>query len=276
MTQVVSQDRPAPLTEHLRELGRRLKRVAIAFVIGFLIGWLPSPEEFKLLLNPSHLAAALLLSEYKPIAAVIFKLLVIDILPKNVHVATLGLLTPLEVLFYICTIMGLIVAFPILLRELYMFVRPGLYQHETTLVRNYTIASTLLFAGGVIFGYLIVFRALVRLYVILTPWLGLEHLLLVRNLLNELLGAVLFSGVIFETPVVMLILTKLGVINPRSYSEYRPIVYAIVIILICLLNPDPTFLSSAIWITTFILLYEIGIVLSRRAIRKQNYETRRA
>ena len=264
----MSQDRPLPLTEHLRELGKRLKRVAIAFIVGFLIGWLPSPEELKLLLNPGHLAAAIFLSEYKPIAAVLFRILVVDSLPPDVHVATLGLLTPLEVLFYICTILGVITAFPVLLREIYTFLRPGLYEREAVVIRNYMIAGSLLFISGAIFGYLIIFKALIRLYIILTPWLGLEPLLLVRNIVNELLGAIICSGILFETPIVMLTLCKLGLVEPRSYVEYRPIVYALAIILICLLNPDPTFLSSLIWITIFILLYETGIILSKRAVRR--------
>ncbi len=264
----MSQDRPLPIAEHLRELGKRLKRVIIAFVIGFLIGWLPSPGEFKVLLNPSHLAAAFLLSEYKPVAALLFRYVVIDALPRDIHVATLGLLTPLEVLFYICTIMGIIVAFPVLLREIYLFLKPGLYKHEVTLMRNYLLSGTVLFIGGVIFGYLVVFRALIRLYVMLTPWIGLEKLLLVRNLLNELLGATVFSGILFETPIIMLLLAKAEIVNPSSYIEYRPIVYAIAILLICIFNPDPTFLSSLIWITVFIILYEIGIILSKRAIKR--------
>ncbi len=256
------EDRPEPLTAHLQELRRRFIRIIVAFVIGFIVGWLPAPS------SNTSLVKALLLSEYRPIAALIFQELVVKALPKNVRVATLGLLTPLEVIFNICVVLGLLIATPVMCVELYQFVKRGLYKHERSIFRAYFASSIILFFVGLIFGYVIIFHALIRLYSVLTPMLGLSMLLLARTIMNELTGAMIFSAIIFETPVIMTVLTHLEIAKPQSYAEYRPVVYAIVIILVCIFNPDPTLLSSLIWIGTFIMLYEVGIVVSKRVYKK--------
>ncbi len=256
------EDKPEPLTAHLQELRKRFIRVLVAFVIGFIAGWFPAPN------SSVNILKALLLSEYRPIAAVLFQDLIVKALPKNVKVATLGLLTPLEVIFNICIILGLLCAIPVLAIELYQFVKRGLYKHERNIFRAYFSASIVLFFVGLAFGYIIIFHALIRLYTILAPMLGLNMLILARTIMNELTGAMIFSSIIFETPVVMTVLTHLEVVNPKSYAEYRPVVYAIVIILVCIFNPDPTLLSSLIWICTFIMLYEVGIAVSKYVFRK--------
>ncbi|GEM_PF-1358764 len=259
---VSTEDRPEPLTAHLQELRRRFIRVVIAFVIGFILGWMPAPS------SNTNLFRAIFLSEYKPIAALIFQDLIVKALPEKVKIVTLGLLTPLEVIFNICVVLGLLLAIPVLCIELYQFVKRGLYRHERNIFRAYFSSSVVLFFVGLAFGYIIIFHALIRLYLILTPMLGLSMLILARTIMNELMGAMIFSAIIFETPVIMTILTHLEVAKPQSYAEYRPIVYAIVMILVCIFNPDPTLLSSLIWIGTFIMLYEVGIIVSKKVYKK--------
>ncbi len=260
----MSEDRPEPLSAHLQELRKRMIRVIIAFVIGFILGWLPVPMNN----SSSNILSAIFLMEYRPIAAYIYYTLVVRPLPKEVKVITLGLLTPLEVAFYICVLLGAVIAVPVLSYELYQFVKRGLYKHERRAFKIYFTAVSLLFVAGGIFGYYIIYNALIRLYLILYPMFGLKPYILARNIMNEFLGCVTFSGILFETPIIMLILSKLNMVNPKSYVEYRPVVYAIAMILIAIFNPDPTLLSSLIWVATFIVLYEVGILISKRAISK--------
>ncbi|NPA71116.1 MAG: preprotein translocase subunit TatC [Crenarchaeota archaeon] len=258
----MSEDRPEPLSAHLQELRKRLIRVIIAFIIGFVAGWLPVPYS-----NNGNVLSAIFLMEYRPVAAYLYYMLVVRPLPKDVKVITLGLLTPLEVAFYICMLLGTIVAVPVLAFELYQFVKRGLYPHERRAFKIYFTAVGLLFFAGGVFGYIVIYHALIRLYVILAPMFGLKPYILARNIMNEFLGTIIFSGILFETPIIMLLLSKMGIVNPKSYVEYRPVVYAIAMILIAIFNPDPTLLSSIIWVVTFIILYEVGIVLAKRSRR---------
>ena len=165
---------------------------------------------------------------------------------------------------------GFIFAYPVIIRESYEFIKPGLYQHELKLFKIYVLCGSILFIAGMVFGYLIIFKALIRLYLFWARIMGFEIALIAKTLLDNFFMTLLISGLIFETPVVMCLLTHLGFItNPRVFIEYRPVIYPIMLIIIAVINPDPTIMSTMIWFITFVALYEVGSRLSIRIASKR-------
>ena len=260
--------REGTIWEHLEELRKRLIKVVIAFIVGFVLSWLPAPE-----FNPgTDIYRIFLLGSYKPMGIWIFDQFILGILPEKLRVMFQSPLSPLETAVTMAFIIATIIALPVLLYEVYQYVRPGLHEHEHRLFKMYFLGSGTLFIIGLFFGYFIIFKALLLLY---ETWLGMYGspdkvlpIFTVRDLINNLIGSTIAAGLLFQTPIVMSILTHLELVNPKSYVENRIAVYPIALIIICILTPDPTILTSSIWFCTFVALYEIGIVLSKAIYKK--------
>ncbi|MFO7702398.1 MAG: twin-arginine translocase subunit TatC [Psychroflexus maritimus] len=163
---------------------------------------------------------------------------------------------------------GFIVSFPYVIYEFWKFLSPGLYEEEKKNAKWFILAGSLLFFTGVLFGYYIISPLSIR-------FLGSYQ---VSNIvfndfdlgsyIGLLRACVLASGLIFELPILIYFLSKLGLVTPQFLKENRK--YAIVLILIFSAIITPPDVASQIIVTIPVLvLYEISIFISKVVVKNQ-------
>jgi len=266
-------DREMTILEHLSELGTRLKRVAIAFVVAFIITWLPAPGPGGSPLN--ILTSFFVTGEYNPLAYWLFMSSLQPLMAELNKTGTvrIGLIagevwSPLNAVIYISLYFAALAVFPYLVYEVWMYVRPALYSHEEGAARRYLVPALLLFYAGNLFSALVVYPALLRFIVGMSRILNVEAIFSVSSVISSWIQLALITGAIFETPVVMAILSELCLLNPWSLAGYRPVVYALALIVIAILTPDTTLISTTLTFIPFALLFELGLLWSKRIVRK--------
>lgn len=165
-------------------------------------------------------------------------------------------------------VIGLICAFPYVAWELWQFVKPGLLRNERRYARGAVFFISLLFFLGVSFGYFI----MAPLAVYFLSNYSISELIVnefdITSYVSTMVTLVLGSGLLFQLPVVVYFLTRIGILTPQLMRTYRR--YAIVIILVIaavITPPDP--FSQVMIALPLLLLYEISIFISAFVIRQQ-------
>jgi sec-independent protein translocase protein TatC len=267
-------DREMPLWEHLAELGKRLKRVLIAFAVVFVVMWMPAPNlDSGGVLN--ILASFFVSGEYNPFAYWVFMQSMNPLLRElnstgNIKLVLIGgeVWSPLSAVMYAAVYLSVLVVFPYFLYELWLYIQPALYPHEERAVKKYLWIGLMLFYAGNIFGILIIYPMLLRFITGLAKILEIEQLFSVSSVVSTWIQMAFWTGVIFETPIVMAVLSEICLLNPWTLAEYRPLVYAAALILIAVITPDTTLVSTFLTFIPFVILFELGLVWSRRIVRR--------
>ena len=169
---------------------------------------------------------------------------------------------------------GIIVAFPYIIYEFYKFISPGLHENERKNSRGFIIAASLLFFTGVLFGYFIVTPLSINFlgsYQVSTEVLNEFDL---DSYISTLRTSVLASGIVFELPILIYFLTKIGLVTPEFLRKYRKFALVIVLILSAVITP-PDVASQVIVAVPVIILYEVSIFISRGVLRRQEKAEKR-
>ena len=163
---------------------------------------------------------------------------------------------------------GFIIAFPFVIYQFWKFISPGLLHKEKNNSRGFIFISSILFFIGVLFGYYIVCPLSIN-------FLGTYSVAeLVHNDfdLNSYIGLIrastLASGLIFELPIIIYFLTKIGLITPEFLKKNRKFALVIVLIFAAVITP-PDIASQVIVAIHVIVLYQVSILISRIVIRNQ-------
>jgi sec-independent protein translocase protein TatC len=162
-----------------------------------------------------------------------------------------------------CLVGGTIIAFPYVFYQLWSFIRPGLRDNEKSAVRGLTFYVTLLFLLGVFFGYLVVAPLCIQFFGDFRIADEFQNIWMIGSFMSLIISSVMFSGLLFLLPVIIYILSKIGVITPEFLKKYRKHSIVGVLILSALITP-PDFISQIIVSIPIIILYEVGILVSRR------------
>ena len=167
---------------------------------------------------------------------------------------------------------GFILAFPYVLYEFWKFVSPGLHQNERKTARGFILIASFLFFVGVLFGYYVVTPLSMNF---LGSYQVSEQVFNDFDL-SSYIGLVracaLSSGLIFELPIVIYFLTKIGIVTPQILRKYRKFALVGVLILSAIITP-PDIASQIIVAIPVIILYEISILISGRVIKRQERKT---
>jgi sec-independent protein translocase protein TatC len=150
-------------------------------------------------------------------------------------------------------------ASPVIFLQIWSFVAPGLYQHEKKVIIPFTILSSVCFLGGAVFGYLVVFPPAFQF---LTSY-GTEHLTAmpaVSEYFSLALRLLIAFGVIFELPVFMVLLAKVGLVNSAFMSKHRKYAFLLAFVIAAILTPTPDVVNQLMMAIPLVVLYEISIV----------------
>jgi sec-independent protein translocase protein TatC len=167
---------------------------------------------------------------------------------------------------YMAFVSGLIVAFPYVISQIWGFLKPGLKKQEISAVKGVTFYSWVLFMLGIAFGYLILSPLCVQFFSNFSISDEVENIFKINDFINLILTTTLYSGIIFELPIVIYFLSKLGIVTPELLRKYRKHALIIVLILSAIITP-PDFWSQIIVAVPIMILYEIGIKICARVIK---------
>lgn len=233
------------LLDHLNELRSRLI-VSIASVFAaMLLCWPFSDRIFDLLTAP-----------------------VVRLLPEDAdRLVFLTLTEPFVLYMKVAALAGLFLASPVVLYQLWMFIAPGLYSHEKRYALPVVFGSVLCFVAGGAFGYFVLFPIMANFF--LTLGEEFRQMLTVNALFGFLVRTLLGCALIFEWPIAVLFLARLGILTAGGmWGGFR---YAIVIIFViaAVVTPTPDMATQTILAVPMLGLYLLGIaiawVVQRRA-----------
>lgn len=230
-------------TEHLDELRRRLIICLVAIGIGFALSYSFAERLFAILMRP-----------------------LIQVMPAGEKLVFTALPEAFFTYFKVALISGVAFASPVILYQAWCFVAPGLYERERRALLPIALLSTIFFLGGALFGYFVVFPFGFKFFLSFA-----SDYVRVMPSLRESLGfatwLLLVFGIVFETPVVILILARLGIVNAEKLRRNQKYAVLIIFIVAALLTP-PDVVSQLLMAVPLLILYELGIWIAKVFAKK--------
>ena len=156
---------------------------------------------------------------------------------------------------------------PVIFSQIWRFVAPGLYHHEKRVALPFALLSSFCFLGGAAFGYFFVFPPA---FAFLTGYTTeyLTPMPAVKEYFSLSLRLLIAFGVIFEMPVFMVLLAKIGVVNARLLAKHRKYAVLAAFVIAAILTPTPDVVNQLMMAGPLVVLYEVGIVAVRIFGRK--------
>jgi sec-independent protein translocase protein TatC len=232
-----SRDVELPLREHLIELRNRLIKAVLAVIITTGISLTFAEQEVALLVR----------------LAEPHKLIAIE--------PTEAFTSYLKVAFYT----GIAASMPLLVYQLFRFLAPGLTRSEKRAVLISLPGITLFFAMGMVFCYFVVLPSAIGFLLDFGP---VESTPRVSSFLSFVTRFLLAMGIAFETPIIIFMLSRLGIATPKRLRRFRRPAYLLAFVIAAIITPTPDPINQTIVAVPIIILYEIGFLLSRIGKRK--------
>jgi sec-independent protein translocase protein TatC len=164
---------------------------------------------------------------------------------------------------------GFILAFPYIIFEFWKFISPGLYEKERKNARGFIFIASMLFFIGVLFGYYIVTPLSINFLGNYSVSSEIFNDFDLSSYIGLLRASVLAAGIIFELPIIVYFLTKVGIITPDFLRKNRKISLVVVLSLSAIITP-PDIASQIIVSIPILVLYEVSILISRIVTSRQN------
>lgn len=224
------------LTEHLRELRSCLVISLVAVIIGFAGSY----------------------GFIKPIGTWFFKPLM-DVLPEGTSLIFTSYQEGFFFYLKLALVCGLLFATPVIFYQIWRFIAPGLFKHEKKVLLPFTFLSTICFISGAAFGYFVVFPPAFRFLVGYSNEF-LTSMPAVSEYFSLALRLLIAFGVIFEMPVLMVFLAKMGIVNVAFLNKNRKYAILINFIIAAILTPTPDIVNQMMMGIPLLILYEISVV----------------
>jgi len=169
---------------------------------------------------------------------------------------------------YFAIVGGVIVSFPFLFYQLWSFVKPGLKEKEVKVTKGIVFYGSVLFLSGIMFGYFLVSPLCIQFFGTYKLTDAIANNFTINSYMSIITTTTLFSGLFFELPVVIFLLTKLGIVSPELLKKYRKHALVIILILSAVITP-PDVISQILVSLPVLGLYEIGIAVSKTVAKNK-------
>jgi Tat protein translocase TatC len=231
-------EKRVPISEHLEELRSRIIKSIIVVVVLFFISWF-------------------------------FKTRILDIIkkPHTITMKNLGLSQSLQVLSYqegfyayikLCLMAAVFMAYPIILFQIWRFVEAGLFKRERRYVKTFAPISYIAFIIGVLFGYYFLIPYGLQFLIKILGG-GIQPMITMSQYISLVTMLTLALGIVFQLPLVMLFISKIGVLKAEDFIKWRLYAIFIIFILAAVITPPDPF-TQVMTALPMIILYEIGIL----------------
>ncbi len=225
---------------HLVELRERLvKSVVAVLIVTFALMAYPGMKEL-----------------YALVAAPMLK-----VLPEGTSMIATDVTGTFFIPLKVTLMAGFLISLPVVLYQMWAFVAPGLYKHEKKMALPIIVSSTLLFFCGMAFAYFVVFPSIFGTFVGFTPK-GVNMTPDIDKYWSFALTMFIAFGITFETPVVLAVLTRAGIVTVKQLGEFRGYFIVAAFVIAAVVTP-PDVLSQLFLAVPLVLLYEVGILVSR-------------
>jgi sec-independent protein translocase protein TatC len=223
--------------EHLEEFRRRLVTSLIALAAAFAIAWYRAEWLFEILARPVR-----------------------HFLPPGQNLAYTTLTEPFLLYFRVALLGGLILASPIILWQLWLFIAPALYRREKRFAIPFLLASVMFFLAGCAFGYLQAFPVVVGFLVGMGS--NFQAVITINEYLSTASKVILGLGICFEMPILILFLTRMGVVSERWLLKKFKYAVLVVFVIAAIVTPTPDVATQLVFAVPMLLLYLLGIGVS--------------
>ena len=229
--------REMTLMEHMVELRDRLVKAVLGLAVGTVLGFVFARQVFEMLIAP---------------------------LPEAAKIVALSPTDTIIQYFKVALVLGAIVSMPVILYQIMQFVLPGLYPHERRYLYWLLPAGTIAFASGAVFSSLVVVPFSIRY---LSGFMAdlVSPTYQVQSYIGFVTSLMFWLGIVFEMPLVIYFLAKLGVIDYRKLVGARKYAIVIAAVAAAVITPTPDPVTMMLVMVPLVVLYEIGIFLARLA-----------
>lgn len=169
---------------------------------------------------------------------------------------------------------GFIIGFPYVLYEVWKFISPGLYEKERKNSRGFILVASFLFFLGVLFGYYIVAPLSINFLGTYQVSSEVTNEFDLASYISTIRTSVIACGILFELPIIIYFLTKVGLVTPEIMKKYRKIALVIVLILSAVITP-PDVTSQIIVAFPVLILYQVSIGISKRVLKNEAKRARK-
>jgi sec-independent protein translocase protein TatC len=230
------------LTEHLGELRSRLVRALAALAVGTVVGYLVFPAVLAVLIEP-YCAAV-------PTGGP----------DQTCSLIALRPLEPFSVRIRTSLVIGLFLGGPVIFYQLWRFITPGLTSRERRYALPFVVLSQVMFALGIGFAYLVIPQGLKVLLGLGGP--GISAMLAAEEYLSFFLAMSLAFGLVFELPLVLVMLAFAGVVQASTLRRSRPVAVVLIFIAAAFITPTVDAVTLLLVAGPMVLFYELSILIA--------------
>jgi sec-independent protein translocase protein TatC len=171
-------------------------------------------------------------------------------------------------------LIGITAGFPYLLWEIWRFIKPALHEKERKAASGFVFYATFLFILGVMFGYFVITPESINFLSNYTVSSQIQNLFSVDSYMSSVATLTLATGIVFELPIIVYVLSSLGILNAKFMRETRRYAVVAILIIAAIVTPTPDMLTMTIVSIPLFILYEVGIlvaaVVDKRRLAREN------
>ncbi len=225
------------LLDHLDELRRRLTYTVLSILVAFLGCWYFAPDIFLWLERPF-----------------------LDAVPEGERLAFTDLAGPFMLYVKVALLSAIFVASPVVLAQVWLFIKPGLYRRERRFALPFIFFTTLFFVAGGYFGYLVAFPMVVKF--LLGVGEDFKQVVTIQTYFGMMTKILLGLGLVFEMPMLIFFLARLGIVNARKLVRWFKWAVFFIFVTAAIITPTPDIATQTVFAVPMILLYLLGIVVA--------------
>ncbi|MBD8007162.1 twin-arginine translocase subunit TatC [Bacillus norwichensis] len=229
------------ILDHIEELRKRLMIIVVFFVLAVVVSFFLSQPLIKWL---QHASVA-----------------------QEITMNAFRVTDPFKVFMQMAFVLAFIITSPVILYQVWAFISPGLLEKERRVTLGYIPVSVTLFLAGVLFSYFVLFPFVIRFMMSLSGNMEIQTTIGINEYFHFLFQITIPFGVLFQLPVVMLFLTRLGIVTPALLKKIRKYAYFVLIVVAAFITP-PDVISHMMVTVPLLLLYEISIWISKIGYKK--------
>lgn len=233
------------LIEHLNELRKRLTVSAGAVFLGFLGSWYFAPAIFRWLEQP-----------------------ILQVLPPGEQLAFTDLSGPFMLYIKVALLAGIFLSSPVILLQVWLFIRPGLYDSERNLALPFIFFTSLFFVAGGYFGYLVAFPMVVKF--LLGVGEDFKQVVTIQTYFSMMSKILLGLGLVFEIPMLIFFLARLGLVSARQLIRWYKWAILVIFVVAAVITPTPDIATQSVFAVPMMLLYGLGIIVAALFGRKED------
>jgi sec-independent protein translocase protein TatC len=233
--------------EHLIELRKRIINSLVSIAVGAMIGWVVAPHFVNWITRPMIKALGNAHLEQ-----------------KLVYTHPAGYL---NLLITLSIYLGLVIASPWILYQVWLFVAPALYKHERSAITGFLFSTVFLFLSGIAFGYFIMLPYILRF---LISFQGpVVPLISINEYFDLILMILLGLGLVFELPILIFFLSLFGIVTPKFLLQNFRYAILIIAIVAAIITPTPDATTMLIFMAPMVGLYFLGVGVSWVVVRRR-------